>query len=243
MKKLALLILIIFVLWEVVVITQAKESSVPYIRFDHEMQSFGKINQGDKVTRVFKVENVGNADLVIQRVKSTCGCTATSISSETIKPGEMAEIEVVFDSKRYHGTVTKSIYVESNDPQMPHKTLTIFGEIRPSSPEINISIDPEEWKFFALPGEETTEKIMIRNGGQQQLRIKAITTSSSQYEVSIPIDKIPSPDDTSATLEIKPDEGSESSSGYIYLEIAIPFTLFRKGPVRPSVSNGHTDAL
>jgi len=229
MKKLALFILIIFVLWEVVVITQAKESSVPYIRFDHEMWNFGKINQGDKVTRVFKVENVGSADLVIQRVKSTCGCTATSISSETIKPGESSEIEVVFDSKRYHGTVTQSIYVESNDPQMPHKTLTIFGEIRPSSPEINISIDPEEWEFFALPGEETTERFTIRNGGQQQLRIKAITTSSSQYEVSIPTDEISPQSYTSATLEIKPGEEGEGSTDYIYLEIAIPFnTEFKK---------------
>jgi len=229
MKKLALLILTIFVLWEVIIATQAKDPSVPYIRFDREMRSFGKINQGDKVTRVFKVENVGNADLVIQRVKSTCGCIVTSISSETIKPGEMAEIEVVFYSKLYHGTVTQSIYVESNDPQMPCKILTIFGEIRPSSPEINISIDPEEWKFFALPGEETTEKIMIRNGGQQQLRIKAITTSSSQYEVSIPTDEINPQSYTGATLEIKPGEEGEGSTDYIYLEIAILFnTEFKK---------------
>lgn len=225
---------------------QTKEN--PYIRFDQEWWTFGEINEGDKLTHTFNLENAGNSDLVIYNVSVSCGCTVASISSRVIKPGKTASIKVIFNSKGYTGKITKFIYIESNDPTMPRKVLLIYGNVHPSSPEINISVEPKDWEFSLSPDKpdkKDTGKFIIRNNGLKDLKIKFINNSSSPYEVSIlPLEASPSrlrpvPYKTTNTFSpyeasippfgyitpvVKSKGKSKNSEGYIHLEIAIPFS-------------------
>ena len=47
------------------------QSGTPDIEFAALEYDFGEVDQGDKVEHVFKFKNVGDADLVIDRVKSS----------------------------------------------------------------------------------------------------------------------------------------------------------------------------
>jgi len=106
----------------------------PHITLSEESWDFGTISQGDKVSRKFKIFNAGKGILKINQVRTSCGCTAAIIASKTIKPAENTEIEVTFRSGKREGRVIKYIFIDSNDPDEPHKRITITGFIKKAEP-------------------------------------------------------------------------------------------------------------
>lgn len=87
---------------------------LPKIEFKKQEHDFGKVIQGEVVTYNFKFTNTGNADLVIAKVSTSCGCTASKYPSEPVKPGETKSIEAKFDSKNRNGFQNKRITVLTN---------------------------------------------------------------------------------------------------------------------------------
>ena len=51
------------------------------------------------------------------------------VSAEEIPPGGVGEVKATFSSKGYQGKVTKSLTVETNDPDNPKVGLSILGEV------------------------------------------------------------------------------------------------------------------
>jgi hypothetical protein len=51
------------------------------------------------------------------------------MSSNRIAPRGRGEIRVTFDPDNYNGSVTKEIWVFSNDPKNPKAILTIRAEV------------------------------------------------------------------------------------------------------------------
>ncbi len=86
----------------------------PQIMFKETTYDFGKIIQGEKVQHTFHFTNAGREDLVITKVSTSCGCTATSYPHYPIKPGDSAKIDVVFDSHNRKGFQNKTITVLTN---------------------------------------------------------------------------------------------------------------------------------
>lgn len=101
----------------------------PKIVFEEKIFDFGKIYIGEIVKHGFKFRNQGSGELIINSVKSSCGCTAALASKSSIARGEEGEVEVKFNPGRFVGKVTKSVTVNSNDPENPACKLTITGEI------------------------------------------------------------------------------------------------------------------
>ena len=101
----------------------------PDIQFDELEHDFGKINQNEKHTHVFKFRNVGDATLKIEKVTASCGCTATSLSGDEIPPKETGELEVQFSSGTFEDEVTKTVYVHSNDPDEAITKLKIKATV------------------------------------------------------------------------------------------------------------------
>ncbi|RME73214.1 MAG: DUF1573 domain-containing protein [Planctomycetota bacterium] len=106
----------------------------PRIRFEQRRLDFGKVVAGSVIERQFGFRNVGDAPLVIRRVKASCGCTAAVGTREPIPPGGSGRIEVRFESGDRRGLQQVQIYVTSNDPTQkdigPYTSvLTLRGEI------------------------------------------------------------------------------------------------------------------
>jgi len=85
---------------------------------------FGQILEGQVVTHLFEIANKGTADLKIEKVRATCGCTAVQPAKTELKPGEKTTIQVEFDSNRRLGLQQKFVYVFSNDPKTPQYKLS-----------------------------------------------------------------------------------------------------------------------
>jgi len=99
----------------------------PDIAFENPDFDFGKIFRGEKVEHVYKFKNIGKCELVIDEVKTSCGCTVPVITSLNTSHNETGKIKVLFNTKSKVGKITNKIIVKSNDPDTPEYELTISG--------------------------------------------------------------------------------------------------------------------
>ena len=102
----------------------------PKIQFLSMQKDFGSVIEGELQVHVFIFKNVGDADLEITDIKTSCGCTAAIPSAKTLRPGEEAEMKVEFDTKDRSGRVSRTIQVVTNEKDVPTKILTIFADIK-----------------------------------------------------------------------------------------------------------------
>lgn len=86
----------------------------PEFEFVKNKFNFGKMIQGEKVSHVFKFKNVGDGNLVISNISTTCGCTVPEYPLKPILPGEESEIKVTFNSSGKLGKQHKTITIYSN---------------------------------------------------------------------------------------------------------------------------------
>ena len=99
------------------------------INFESTTFNFGSIKSGESVDHSFKFTNTGNENLLIRKVKASCGCTAIEPSKSVIAPGETSEIKMVFHSKGKQGRQYKTITVITNSPSNQAAVLKIIGTV------------------------------------------------------------------------------------------------------------------
>lgn len=105
----------------------------PKIVFKEEVHDFGKVPRGPELQYNFKFTNKGNANLIIERVQTSCGCTGATVGEKTeYKKNESGEIKVNFTTQGREGNQEKTIIIYSNDPENPQKVLSIKCEIDPT---------------------------------------------------------------------------------------------------------------
>jgi hypothetical protein len=100
----------------------------PMIKFDTAVFNFGRILQGEQVSTVFKFTNIGDADLIIQKVETSCGCTVPEYDRAPVKPGQTGAIRVRFDSDGKEGSQYKTVKVTSNCKENIFD-LVVVGEV------------------------------------------------------------------------------------------------------------------
>ena len=105
--------------------------NAPVFKLASTSVDFGTMLQNTTKEVNFPYTNTGKRDLVINFVRSTCGCTAVQEGNKVIKPGETGSIKAVFSGGTYNGKQTKAIYVYTNDPKNSEVVLMITGEVTP----------------------------------------------------------------------------------------------------------------
>jgi len=97
----------------------------------NEMQfDFGKVQQGETLEHLFQFKNTGTANLIIESVHPSCGCTGATLGDKKeYAPDETGEIKVTFNTQGREGINSKTITVTSNDEKEPVKTLSFVCEI------------------------------------------------------------------------------------------------------------------
>lgn len=104
-------------------------AKAPVINVDNTEFNFGKINQGEKVDHVYVLTNSGKSDLLIRKVKASCGCTAVQPEKKVIAPGESVNIKTVFNSAGKTGNQNKTVTIITNDPKKSKLILWVKGEV------------------------------------------------------------------------------------------------------------------
>ncbi len=94
---------------------QKKAAEGPRIEIVPEAHDFGNVRQNQKLVHEFTIQNTGTEDLVIGRISTSCGCTAALTSDRIIAPDASATLKVTLETRKYKGTIERSVSVSSND--------------------------------------------------------------------------------------------------------------------------------
>jgi hypothetical protein len=95
--------------------------------FEENLHDYGEIVKDGDGTWSFAFKNLGKEAVVINRVRSTCGCTVPEWPREPIEPGASGEITVEYNTSTT-GTFLKSVFVYSTAANSPVK-LQIKGRV------------------------------------------------------------------------------------------------------------------
>ena len=119
-----------------------ERTKYPKISVSSDYYNFGDVSQAKgEVSTLFEIANTGNADLIISKLDTSCGCTFASIIFEgkesprftmsmrnagnskdwqmVIPAGKKAQVKVYYNPNvhaDFRGTAVREVYVFSNDP-------------------------------------------------------------------------------------------------------------------------------
>lgn len=102
----------------------------PKIEFVNTEHNFGDNPQGTPVSTDFVFKNVGNAPLVLQNVKASCGCTTPYWPKEPIMPGQESKISAKYNMARagnFSKTITVTVKPQTEGETGEQIRLTISG--------------------------------------------------------------------------------------------------------------------
>ena len=110
--------------------TEEQKKNAPAIEIPEKVFNFGEIMQGDKVEHKFKVINSGKSNLILRKIKASCGCTTIKPDKMELTPGESIYITAIFNSAHKKGRQNKSITIISNDPKSTNILLRVSGNVK-----------------------------------------------------------------------------------------------------------------
>jgi len=148
--------------------------SAPAPRFvcDEPVFRFGeRFADEPAVEHRFRLRNAGEVSLLVSVADSTCGCIASDLSSETIRPGESAELTVRINLKGRSGRQRQTVTLSTNDPKQPQATLIVEGAVKPEA-----DVEPMGVLLGRIPPDrETVSDIRVRFPEGRPNRVLAAT--------------------------------------------------------------------
>ena len=195
-------------------LTAVWASAAPKLVVDEPVFEFGPVPQGQDVRHTFQFRNIGDEPLVISKVRSSCGCTAALVSSDVLQSGQQGELKTNFDSARFRGKVDKTIYLYSNDPQIPVQKMTVKGEVL----EL-FGLAPRQVNFGPVQPEHPVERtVTLTSRVAENLQRVSIQTTSPQLKARFP-DQLPALGSGKIKIALKPKPGQNRFSGYVILQL------------------------
>lgn len=114
-------------------ILAACSAGEPSITADVAAMDLGSITNGEIIVRDVIVRNDGQAELVIENVTTSCGCTQASIDPMIIGPDGQARLHIEFDSgfhgPDFAGDLVRQIFIQSNDPDLPEMVVELTVKV------------------------------------------------------------------------------------------------------------------
>lgn len=106
-----------------------QDKTAPAIRVAPASFDFGRTLPHRTLRKEFTLRNAGERDLVIEKVSTSCGCTAAIAGETTLKPGRTTPLTVTLDTRDGRGRVERKVMVRSNDPATPLLEVTLSATV------------------------------------------------------------------------------------------------------------------
>lgn len=167
----------------------AQEAGRPTIQLSQEVWDFGTILRGEQVRYKLTITNAGQSTLSISQIRSSCAtCSVVEGYKQRLKPGQSTDLNVTFTAEGRKGKVTKTVYIDSNDPDTPRAVFRITGIVEKSrAPEI--VVDPNPWYPDSITVDPKCEgTFIVTNDGLNDLVVKKIEVAGCvAKDTSLPV--------------------------------------------------------
>ncbi len=117
-----------------------EDKNKPEITFKKYVHDFGNIIEGSDGSCEFEFTNTGKSPLILNNVKSSCGCTVPRWTKDPVPKKEKGVIKVKYNTKRI-GSFQKTITVYSN-AKTSIVRLTIKGKVEKKENSMPIKTKP-----------------------------------------------------------------------------------------------------
>lgn len=146
-----------------------------------DVYNFGTVTKGSIVKHTFQLRNISKQTINIDKIQSSCGCTAALISKKSLKPNEVAKITAEFNTEGFTGFQEKYIYVyEKNNPN-PINTLKLQATIF-----VELEVVPMYMVFDnAIVGVDKQSIVQIINRSDRKVKILRIENPYDNLQLKI----------------------------------------------------------
>ncbi len=176
---------------------------------------WGELLEGDVAEHTYEIYNKGGAPLLIENVKTTCGCTSSKFDKE-IAPGGKGVVVLQMRTKGYAGSnPKKTATIVSNDPVNKQFTLTIGGAVRAA-----VKFDPERPALEGLRGQVLTTKVKIISNVPDKIKILSVKGQPASRITTTLVETKPG-EEFELTLTLDAREKAAAVSSYDRLTIMV----------------------
>jgi len=175
MKKTTLLVLILSFLstplW-----SQTLKNVTP------KLYKLGRVQEGTVIADTLLFVNTGKKPVTIKRVRSSCGCTTTTLVKKEIAPGDTGTVGFALNTRGYKSVLRKSITVlfeEKNVKPLEFKVHTVVYT--------NWEVSPRYLHFYRIavnPDTTLLKVLTLENHSDHIIKIKEIDTGNPKIRVS-----------------------------------------------------------
>jgi hypothetical protein len=155
----------------VVAAPEAPAAPGPVIELRETAQDGGTVEQGTVVKYRFPMANRGQADLELQRVETSCGCTVPRWD-KVIAPGKEGAVEAWLDTTIFRGPLAKTLTVYTNDPAHRQIKLILNATVTPL-----VLVTPGETALFALEDEAVTQEFTLERPSGGPMKVLEVAAS------------------------------------------------------------------
>ncbi len=110
---------------------QGAATKTPRAMLTTNLVEIGTVKANEIRKTEFIISNAGESPLQITDILATCGCISGAANKKTLQPKEEGVITVRLDANLVHGTFSRSVWVETNDPKNPRLILSVKGDSVP----------------------------------------------------------------------------------------------------------------
>ena len=150
--------------------------------------NFGRVGQNSIITHGFWLKSVGDETVRIKEVFPGCGCTKIPLPDSTLAPGDSLKLEIMLNTQRFFGFITKKPYIEINNTKQNLVHFHIYAEIVPDpatdSPLVLNPPSLDVSQFTVKPRRRAGFEII--NKTPQTFKVTAIDTTAPGFTVYLP---------------------------------------------------------
>jgi hypothetical protein len=151
----------------------------PMIEVRETSQDGGVVEEGTVVRYHFTLANRGQADMEIQKVEPSCGCSVARWD-RLIRPEAVGTVEVEMNTLHFRGRVAKHLTVVSNDPDQPRLQLTISARVTPL-----VQITPGSVAQLTVEEQPVTQEFTLERTGGRPMKILQVMPTASYLKTEL----------------------------------------------------------
>jgi hypothetical protein len=145
---------------------------------DHE---FGVVARGSDTVFKFPVTNIYKDDVVLESVRSSCGCTSADLEHPIIKSFETGYVVAKFNTRTFTGIHSATLTVQISKPYPAQVQVRVHGNIRG-----DVVFEPGSVEFGQVDqGTSQEKKVSISYAGRSGWNVDDVRSSSDYLEAEL----------------------------------------------------------
>ncbi|QDV73134.1 DUF1573 domain-containing protein [Botrimarina mediterranea] len=149
--------------------------------FDEMDHDFGVVARGSDTVFKFPVKNLYKDDVVLESVRSSCGCTSADLEHPIIKSHETGYIVAKFNTRTFTGVHSATLTVQISKPYPAQVQVRVHGNIRG-----DVVFEPGSIEFGQVDqGTAQEQKITVSYAGRSGWNVDDVRSSSDYLEAEL----------------------------------------------------------